>query len=235
MMKRVVGVLRTERRRSQRHAVRLHVYYVWTGLIFEARTIDVSMTGMCLQTQVDLGVGSILEARFALSDDDAMQSIDAEVVWSRPVRTPQDDESFQCGLRFVAVTEPFSSYLKTALPKGSGDELPLADEDDVIELSQPNVVAFDDAIQVREAFRFDVERHGRLQAEAAQLIDRAKAATDAGDLDSAIEILEGAVTHLPTSADALEALGEALYKQGNVVRAASCFDRALRLRQESDD
>ncbi|MEE8410775.1 MAG: PilZ domain-containing protein [Myxococcota bacterium] len=235
-MKRVAGVLQAERRRALRHAVDLRIFYVWTGVIFEARTIDVSITGMCLQTQVDLGKGSILETRFAPSEEAPMQAIEAEVMWSRPVRTPQDNESFQCGLRFLSVRGEFLRLLQEVLPKNrqSDNEIPMADANDVIELREPSLVDFDAAVQLRDTVRTETERHGELQVENEKSIVQAKLRSDDGDLVGAIGILEKAVAKLPSSTEALEALGEALYRKGDVLRAVSCFDRALRIRQETE-
>lgn len=236
-MKRVAGVLQAERRREARHAVDLRIFYVWTGVIFEARTIDVSMTGMCLQTQVDLGKDSLLETRFSPSDDAPMQSIEAKVVWSRSVRTPQDNESFQCGLRFTSVKGEFRKLLQEVLPKyqQSKQEIPMADENDVIELNEPNVVDFGTAMQLREIVRTETARRGELQVENEVALSQAKMHFDDGDLDGGIAILEEAVARLPSSSEALEALGEALYRKGDILRAVICFDSALRNRQETKE
>jgi tetratricopeptide (TPR) repeat protein len=234
--KRLAGALYAERRRAPRAPLSLRVVYVSAGLIVEARTVDISETGMCLHTHFALDVGTRLELRFAV-DADAISThrLDGDIVWVRPAESIDGDETYHNGLRFGELDADARRELTrlinthaaaSAAPHAGGDEIP--------ELPASDVIAIDEADVIHEAVAADTARRNADAAHSYAALVAGRQALERGEVDAAAEHLERAVKLTPHSEDALEELGRVMYLKGNVVRAAALFDRALQLRQEKN-
>lgn len=250
-MSRIAGVLHVERRTDQRYGVELRVQYAWEGRILHGVTLDISKRGMRLQTEVDLGRGNHLVAYFQLPNELEMHQVRAEVMWV--AMSERILGLYECGLQFQAGDSPALRALKRLIGQLAGgeaeEELPLAAEDDVVELAGPLGVspqASQGAIpnwpsspnaswspdELTAALAADHQKRDQDRQLAEQKLAQGRQLLRTGDPAQARAILEEAAQLMPHSADVLESLGEALYRQGDVAGAASAFDRALRLRQE---
>ncbi len=231
--KRIAGALYAERRNAPRAPVSLRVVYVSAGLIVEARTVDISESGMCLQTHFGLDVGTRLELRFAVDEKSvSTYRLDGDVVWVRPAESIGGDETFHNGLRFVDLEADARRELKRVV--ASHVAVPAAPHEDLPELPASDLVAIEEVDVLNEAVAADNARRSADAAHAYAALVAGRQALERGDLDAASEHLELAVELTPHSEEALEELGRVVYLKGNVVRAATLFDRALRLRQEKD-
>jgi tetratricopeptide (TPR) repeat protein len=228
--KRIAGALYVERRRAQRATVSLRVVYVNAGLIVEARTIDVSETGMCLQTHIALDLGTRLELRFSADAKSfSTYRIDGDVMWVRPGDSVGGEETFHNGLRFLEMPQDVRAELKRVVAQhvvAPAEELP--------EVAANEVIALEEDVTLGDAIAKDHARQKADSDNSRSALAAGRSAADRGAVDEAVAHFERAVRLAPHSEDALEELGRMMYVKGNVVRAAALFDRALQLRQERE-
>ncbi len=235
-MPRIAGVLHIDRRAYPRHPIKLRVLYVLGGCVLDAQTIDVSEQGMCLQTEVEVEKGTQIRIYFTSRDDVVTRTIEAEVMWSRPLGGGQDE--YQCGLRFREIAAEALAELKIlmrALAAGQVEaDLPEASADDIIDVVAPKAKNLPPPLETSLTFALSSDK--RQHAERLQLgqssLRQGQQAVARGDLDAALALLEEATRDMPHSAEAMEELAQVVYLRGDVVLAATLFDRALRLKHE---
>jgi Flp pilus assembly protein TadD len=121
---------------------------------------------------------------------------------------------YECGVNVLDAPAESMRALEEIM-RTAADDVPLADSRHVIEVDaepDPSNSDFGDAMR-------DFEQGRALLAQ--------------GHIDLAVDCLRRAASALPPSIEIYEALGEALYLQGDSAGAASAFDQALRLQEES--
>lgn len=244
-MARIAGVLHAERRASARYGIDLHVQYAWGGRVLDASTLDISRTGMRIQTEVDLGVRTLLVTYFRLPHQTTLHQVEAEVVWV--AMSEQILGLYECGLRFVGAPPALAQSLQELFQRVAASEevsdLPMAADHDVVEVSnaEPEGDVVDplagwsshaspealDAALAADTSQREVNRRA-----ASQKLQEARKLMRSERLQGAVKLLREAADLTPDSADIFEALGEALYRSGDVTGAAGVFDRALQLRQQ---
>jgi hypothetical protein len=230
--KEIAGVMSVERRASPRYAVRLRLLFPWKDRIMQAHTVDVSSTGMRLETLADLGAQTRLVVHFAPEGEAVTQRLEGHIQWvTAPVAPAQ---LYTCGFVF----ENMSSEAKESLDKILGGRGPSGDlaevsDADIVEVAgnefQPHL-AF--ASQLNQAVSVDQGRRAERRREAEALAREAKNAVGSGTLGKAAKLLEQAMTLAPESQEITEELARVLYLKGDIARAAELFDRALRLSHE---
>jgi len=245
-MKPAAGILRLERRSAPRAEAQVRISFVVAGCVFDARTLDLSETGARIETEVPLDPGLVLMLRLDPTVSDA-QPISAQVVWTR-AQAPL----YVSGLHFHDFPEGelhrLRQFVMTAMAAGGGlREPPAPDgEDDIPELSADEVTAIEPPLQqphpaapaaASSAFELALQQDtARRQADIArarQLVIAGKEAADRRKLETAKQLLEEAVRCMPDSADAIEELARVTYLMEDFAGAATLFDKALRIRQET--
>lgn len=241
-MTQIAGILQVERRACPRLPVHVRVLYVVGGCVLEARTNDISEHGLCLKTEVDLEKGT--EVFLYLSPDENAKTprIEGEVIWTK---AGESEGTHLCGVRFNVLPKQARMVvdeLMQAQKDGAWDphaDIPEISPEDVVEVAEPSAEA--ESSQSSGPSMSD-DLHQALQKDAAertQSIAKAKALLESGrqkaanhDLDGALTDLEQALECMPDSEDTAEELARLLYLRGDVLRAASMFDRALNIKQE---
>ncbi len=199
------------------------------GCALDATTVDISETGICLQTGVELERGTTLHLHLEPRATLDTPRVEATVVWVRRAAVAGDEEAFLCGLHFA----PMTAEVKVQIGEIIGIhakivDLPEAEPADVVELGPP----LPGPATINAALVRDREQRACDERHALRLLGKGHDAALRGDLDSAVVLLEQAVDQMPDSAEAVEELARVVYIRGDVSRAAQLFDRALRLRQE---
>ncbi|MBI5510823.1 MAG: PilZ domain-containing protein [Deltaproteobacteria bacterium] len=229
-MKRIAGILQVERRTAARHHVRIRVLYVVSGCALDATTIDISETGMCLQTGVPLEVGTTIFLHLVPRESLDTPRIESTVMWVRPAGKGHED-LFQCGLRFAPMEPATLAQVREIMAlraaDAASDEIPELDAAEVVEVEAPPTPDV-----MHAALGRDQEQRHKDMRYAHKLLHKGKEAAARADLEAATILLEQAVEQMPDSAEAIEELARVVYLQGDVIKAAQLFDRALRVRQE---
>ncbi len=225
----VGGIMAMERRTSARLPVRLRLLFPWKDRIMQAHTLDVSSTGMRLETLADLGLKTRLIVHFAMAGETVTQRLEGSVQWVRPPTPP--GQLYTCGFHFDAMSDNARQSLERVLAAAAPQEVLEVGDQDVVEMPeyQPHT-AF--ASQLTQAVHSDQGRHAERRREADALGREGTYAASTGELVRATQLLEQALTLAPDSRELTEELARILYLRGEVVRAAELFDRALRLAQE---
>jgi hypothetical protein len=236
----LAGVMRVERRVARRYATSLGIAFVRNGQVHRATAVDVSMTGMRLETEIDLDVGLELSAHFSLQASAQMHLLEARVAWSVP--SGEIAGLFLVGMEYRRLPPDTQEALAGLIRELGGDvtadDLPVVDDRDVTavpSVTGPAVLTPSSPPRARNCATTDAGEARRRKAsleQAAALCVQARAAQRATDLPRAVGLLRQAVELAPELPDAIEELAAAVYLAGDVVESARLFDRALRLRLE---
>ena len=238
----VVGVMRIDRRGAPRFMSNLEVVLVLGGQVQRAIAVDVSMTGMRLNSEVDLGTGTQLTAHFSLEGSTAMNELHGGIVWSNP--SNEIAGLYLAGLAYqrasgvslqalatlikqlgAPVAASYSQPLPTTPPplpvrgrRTTGAPLPLQPGAPLLPAGRPMVPQ-----AIPPPIAANMERAQLLVAQAHEV-------QRAGDLRAAVELVRQAVDLTPASPEILEELAAAVYLAGDILESAKLFDRALSLR-----
>ncbi len=224
--KRIAGVLQVqERRRASRHEVRLRLLFPWGDRILQAHTVDLSETGMKLESLADLGRGTRLVMHFAPTGETITQRVEGEVMW---VKAPSGGATFfTCGFRFLSMSPEAQSSIRRIIAAQEASEVT---DDDIVEGStEPADGGW--GAELQKAVHNDHDRFAERRREADALVNEARHASGGGEYGKAVRLLEQALQLTPESRDIMEELARILYLKGDVARAAELFDRALRQEQ----
>lgn len=145
MTKHLVGVIDSERRATPRFPTTLAVLFVVDGEVVHATAEDVSMTGMRLTSEVDLDVGTRLDAHFSLKGGLTTHKLKGRVVWSRP--SHEIAGLYEAGFEFSTLPEATSEQLALLIEQLGGEvgggDLPMLDGDAVTGVQPEEMPALD--------------------------------------------------------------------------------------------
>lgn len=212
----LVGVMRVDHRSAERYPTQLEVLFVIEDELVRATTLDLSLTGMRLHSEVDLPVDTRLNAHFARPGDAKTQQLVGRVAWCAPSK--EIAGLYEAGIAFSALSPETNDALSRLLAELCGheelDDLPYLDDEDVYTAE----------------FQAPAAPPAAPPEEIQALLARARAAQEQRQLPVAIELLRQAAASDPDSPEINEELATALYLAGEVQEAARLFDWALKHR-----
>lgn len=234
----LTGILRVERRVHPRAEVSVRVALSIEGSVVEAQSVDVSARGMQLTTSASTDVGTRLVLHFGLPDQNVAYRVDGEVTWC--TQSAGDGTLYAWGVRFIKPSRVTMAGIKLLLAELE-PEAGQAPAEEKQELPEALPVAEQTPEDGPEAWSADLQAsilsenmtHARHLGQAHELYEQAVATFAANDLGQARQLLQRALVLAPHSREIVEELARVCYQQGDVVRAAELFDRAMQLELES--
>jgi hypothetical protein len=235
--KQLGAALGLDRRGASRHNARLRLLFPWGDRILQAHSVDLSATGMRVETLVNLGIGTSLVMHFAPSGENVTQRLAVRVMWVREPKPPS--ALYEAGFRFEEVSEAARQSLAKVLNEHAAATIEQVGDGDIVEtadegagFSGPLAGAKLSGSDISKAVRSDEGRQAERRREAEALSREGTAAAQSGSLARAATLLEQSLALAPDSREITEELARVLYLKGDVARAAVLFDKALRLAQE---
>lgn len=237
MSKRLVGVIDSERRATPRFPTTLAVLFVVDGEVVHATAEDVSMTGMRLTSEVDLDVGTRLDAHFSLKGGLTTHKLKGRVVWSRP--SNEIAGLYETGFEFSTLPEATSEQLALLIQELGGEigggDLPMLDDDAVTGVQPEQMPAVDTGEFSSLAEPLGVGAHGATPSLPEPGFDGGDNGwTVSKHLDhGAAESIEVQRENIKLS-NVLVAEARAAQAGGNLKEAVECLRRAAELMPDSD-
>jgi c-di-GMP-binding flagellar brake protein YcgR len=115
-MPRERGMMETEKRRHQRLLKKLIVVFKYKSLdhFVKAVTENVSLGGLCLQVEKDIGLREeqMINLQFQLEGTREIVEIEGQVKW---ISRNADTQEVQIGVEFLKLDDPKMSQLKAKL------------------------------------------------------------------------------------------------------------------------
>lgn len=130
MSKHLVGVIDSDRRATPRFSTTLTVVFIIDDEVVQATADDVSMTGMRLSSEVDLDIGTRLDAHFSMKGGLATHKLKGRIVWSRP--SDEIAGLWVAGFEFSTLPQATSEQLALLIQQLGGElgggDLPMLDD-----------------------------------------------------------------------------------------------------------
>jgi hypothetical protein len=250
--KQIVGVMRLERRTAQRFTTSFEVILVSHGQVMRATAVDVSMTGMRMTSETDLGVGTELCAHFSLPGSTTMYELNGKIVWSIP--SSEIVGSYVAGLVYGNLTARTLEAMALLLKQIGGDDLPNHPADlPTTPPPRPSAAALAANKAARKAAASRQRGAGEAPAPSVppaapakppleltqepveRLLEQARSAQRAQDVQTAVGLFRRALDLAPDASQLMEELAAAVYLAGDIQESARLFDRALRFRLKKGD